>query len=36
MPKNLGLAMLATYAYVLLRKLLREKQEREIQYTKSR
>lgn len=30
MPKNLGLAIVGTHAYVLLRKLLREKEKREI------
>lgn len=30
MPKNLGLAIVGTHAYVLIRKLLREKKKRKI------
>lgn len=35
MPENVGLAMLGTLAYVLIRNLLREKEKREIQYANS-
>lgn len=35
MPENLGLAMLGIHACVLIGKLLREKEKREMQYANS-